>query len=189
MPPLQGWMLFSTLFYKHTVATRLKRFLKSSRFPCKIRFGWNADRMNQRYEGSPYGIPRGEYAAKPNLPGLGGQCTVIVEPVIICTCFETTGNNALRMNQRYECLMAFPGANTPQNCPTTNAALVRNKCVSNSKIYYNPSCHLFTHIALRWSAGRLIYLFYRHFTPLGWEKCLKNRVTMPKIRWWQLGLL
>ena len=33
------------LFYKHAVATRLKRFLKSSRFPCKIRFGWNAGRI------------------------------------------------------------------------------------------------------------------------------------------------
>ena len=27
--------------------------------------------MNQRYEGSPCGIPRGVYTAKPNLPGLG----------------------------------------------------------------------------------------------------------------------
>ena len=63
-------------------------------------------------------------------------CWIIVESVIICTHFEETGNNALRMNQRYECLMAFPGANTPQNCPTTNAALVRNKCIRNSKIYY-----------------------------------------------------
>ena len=30
----------------------------------------NADHMNQRYEGSPCGIHRGEYAAKPHLPGV-----------------------------------------------------------------------------------------------------------------------
>ena len=49
----------------------------------------------------------------------------IVDSVIICTRFEETGNNALRI-----------WAGTPQNCPTTNAVLARNKCISNSKIYY-----------------------------------------------------
>ena len=38
-------------------------------FLFQSQFGWNAGRMNQRYE-CLMGIPRGEYAAKPNLPDL-----------------------------------------------------------------------------------------------------------------------
>ena len=41
------------------------------RFSRRIRFGCDADRMNQRHGGSPCGIHRGVYAAKPNLPVLG----------------------------------------------------------------------------------------------------------------------
>ncbi len=51
---------------------------------------------------------------------------VIGDPVIICTCFEETRNNALRI-----------WVSTPQNCPTTNAALVmfRGTCVANAFRY------------------------------------------------------
>ena len=48
MPPLWGLVWGVPLFYKDTIPTGFKRFLKSSRFPRSIRFG-----------------------CKPNLPGLG----------------------------------------------------------------------------------------------------------------------
>ena len=56
--PVQKCLL-GTRCYKHSVATRLKRFLKSSRFSRRIRFGWECR--------SHLGV----YAAKPNLPDLG----------------------------------------------------------------------------------------------------------------------
>ncbi|RKU32201.1 hypothetical protein C6499_03660 [Candidatus Poribacteria bacterium] len=55
-------------FYRDAVPTELKRFLKTSRFLCKIRFGWNADRNPPL---SPLIKGAGVYAAKPNLPDLG----------------------------------------------------------------------------------------------------------------------
>ena len=63
--------------YKHSVATRLKRFLESSIFSRRIRFGWNADRKCKAKTNLPVfaacGQNLGEYAAKPNLPGLGSR--------------------------------------------------------------------------------------------------------------------
>ena len=43
MPPLRGLGFLATCCYKHTVPTGLKRFLKSSRFPRSIRFGWETE--------------------------------------------------------------------------------------------------------------------------------------------------
>ena len=48
MPPLRGLGFLVTCCYKHAVATRLKRFLKSSRFPRSIRFGWETEPTGPR---------------------------------------------------------------------------------------------------------------------------------------------
>ena len=40
--------LGQTRFYIDTVATRLKRFLESSRFPRRIRFGWETEPTGPR---------------------------------------------------------------------------------------------------------------------------------------------
>ncbi len=41
--PYRAKELGQTQFYTDTVATRLKRVLKSSRFPRRIRFGWETE--------------------------------------------------------------------------------------------------------------------------------------------------
>ena len=46
---------------------------------------------------------------------LGVERCIIVDPVITYTLSIGAVRNADRMNQRYECLIAFPGACTPQN--------------------------------------------------------------------------
>ncbi len=72
MPPLQGLGDEEARFYKHSVLTGLKRFLKSSRFPRSIRFGWNAGRKCKAETNfAAYGQNLGVYAAKPNLLDLG----------------------------------------------------------------------------------------------------------------------
>ena len=45
---------------------------------------------------------------------IGVNC-IIVDSVIIYTFSPGSVGNADRMNQRYECRMAFPGVSTPQN--------------------------------------------------------------------------
>ena len=44
-------------FYTDTLPTGFKSGLKFSRVPRSIRFGCDADRMNQRYEGSLWAFP------------------------------------------------------------------------------------------------------------------------------------
>ena len=60
--------------YKHSVAMRLKRFLKSSMFPCKIRFGFDADRI---WACTPRCTSHlGEYTAKTEPTGPGSEKVV-----------------------------------------------------------------------------------------------------------------
>ena len=72
MPPLRGLGFLVTCCYKHAIPTGFKRVLKSSRFPRKIRFGWETEPTGPRAAAviflklTPMGAVR-----KPNLPGLG----------------------------------------------------------------------------------------------------------------------
>ena len=43
MPPLQGLGDGGAHFYKHSVLTGLKKVLKASMFPRRIRFGWETE--------------------------------------------------------------------------------------------------------------------------------------------------
>ena len=90
MPPLWGFVCDVTFFYRDAVAMRLKRPLKFSGFLRKIRRSFDADRMNQRYEGSPYGIPRGVYAAKQRLLYWGPRRLLFLKLTLMVVFIITT---------------------------------------------------------------------------------------------------
>ncbi len=51
MPPLRGLGFLAKRSYKHAVPTGLKKFLKHSRFPRRIRFGWETEPTGPGYPG------------------------------------------------------------------------------------------------------------------------------------------